>query len=112
MWLMLQRSAPEDYVLATGVAISVREFVELVFAKLEINIVWHGNGISEEGRDQAGKVLIKIDQSYFRPTEVPFLLGDSTKARKELLWEPKYDLDALVSEMIDMESNAVSKSQP
>ena len=103
MWLMLQRSAPEDYVLATGVAISVREFAELVFTKLEINIVWHGNGISEEGRDQAGKVLIKIDQSYFRPTEVPFLLGDSTKARKELLWEPKYNLDSLVTEMIDEE---------
>ena len=103
MWLMLQRSAPEDYVLATGVAISVREFVELVFAKLELNIAWHGNGISEEGRDQAGKVLIKIDQSYFRPTEVPFLLGDSTKARKELLWEPKYNLDSLVTEMIDEE---------
>ena len=108
MWLMLQRSAPEDYVLATGVAISVREFVELVFAKLEINIVWHGNGISEEGRDQAGKVLIKIDQSYFRPTEVPFLLGDSTKARKELLWEPKYNLDSLVTEMIDEEKRNIN----
>lgn len=103
MWLMMQQDAPEDFVLATGVAVSVREFVENVFTKLNMSITWHGNGVNEVGKDQKGKTLIKIDPKYFRPTEVPFLLGDSTKARRELGWKPKYDLNALVTEMIEFE---------
>ena len=81
MWLMLQADKPQDYVLATGNAISVREFCNLVFKNLGIDLIWSGTGIDEVAKDQKGNTLIRIDKKYFRPTEVPFLLGDSSKAR-------------------------------
>ncbi len=103
MWRILQHSEADDFVLATGVAITVREFVEKVFAKLGMNISWSGSGVDEVGKDQNGNVVIRIDPAYFRPTEVPFLLGDSTKARTKLGWEPVYTLDMLIDEMVESE---------
>lgn len=103
MWRILQADVAEDFVLATGLAITVREFCEKVFAKLGMPISWSGSGVSEVGKDQNGKVIIKIDPKYFRPTEVPFLLGDATKARTKLGWEPKYTVDLLIDEMVEAE---------
>jgi len=103
MWLMLQQETPKDYVLATGVAITVREFVEKVFLEFGREIEWSGHGVHEKGIDQNGNILIEIDPAYFRPTEVPFLLGDASRAKRELGWTPKYDLTALISEMVSEE---------
>lgn len=101
MWLMLQQDKPDDYVIATGKTYSVRNFVERVFARLELPIKWQGQGIKEQGLDiKTGKPLIEIDDKYFRPTEVDLLLGDSTKARKKLDWQPKVDIDELVKMMV------------
>lgn len=103
MWRMLQQETPKDYVLATGVAVSVREFTERVFRELGREIHWIGSGIDEKGIDQDGNVLIEIDHAYFRPTEVPFLIGDSTKARDDLGWQPTYNLESLIAEMVSAE---------
>lgn len=107
MWRILQHSEADDFVLATGVAITVREFVEKVFAKLGMNISWSGSGVDEIGKDQNGNIVIRIDPAYFRPTEVPFLLGDSTKARSKLGWEPVYTLDMLIAEMVEAELSSL-----
>lgn len=101
MWLMLQSDIPQDYVLATGNAISVREFCNLVFRELEIELIWSGTGIDEVAKDKKGNILVRIDKKYFRPTEVPFLLGDSSKAQNELGWKPKFNIQGLVSEMVN-----------
>jgi GDPmannose 4,6-dehydratase len=103
MWKILQYSKAEDWVLATGRSLTVREFCSQVFHKIGIEISWRGNGLSEEGVDQNGKVRIKVDPRYFRPTEVPHLLGDASKAKALLGWEPKITLEALIEEMIDAE---------
>lgn len=100
MWRILQHLEPSDWVLATGEATSVRKFVEITFEKLGKKISWSGHGVEEKGIDQRGNVLIEIDSRYFRPTEVPHLLGDATKARTLLGWSPTYNLDALITEMI------------
>lgn len=101
MWLMLQQSKPSDYVIATGETHSVREFVELAFAKSGTIIEWRGEGVNEVGvNTENGDVLVKIDPRYFRPTEVDFLLGDPSKAKKELGWQPKITLEQLVEEMV------------
>ena len=101
MWLMLQQAEPEDYVIATGETRSVREFAERVFAQLNMPISWQGSGVAEKGIDsKTGKVLIEIDPRYFRPAEVDLLLGDATKARTRLGWQPKTDFDALVEMMV------------
>ena len=107
MWKMLQMKEPDDYVLSTGTAVSVREFCEKVFRKLDIEITWSGSGLSEVGRNQNGAEIIRIDPRYFRPSEVPFLLGDSSKARAELDWCPIYTLDTLIDEMIEFRLNAL-----
>jgi GDPmannose 4,6-dehydratase len=104
MWLMLQADKPQDYVLATGNAISVREFCNLVFRKLGMDLTWSGSGKDEKAKDQNGNTIIRIDKKYFRPTEVPFLLGDATKAREELKWHPTTNLEQLIAEMIDADS--------
>ena len=102
MWLMLQNDKPEDFVLSTGITTSVKNFVDLCFEKVGRPIIWSGEGLNELGKDlSTGEVLVKIDKKYVRPTEVNILLGDSTKARNKLKWEPKYDLDSLVDSMID-----------
>jgi GDPmannose 4,6-dehydratase len=103
MWMMLQQNQPKDYVLSTGVAVTVREFVEKTFKAFDREIYWSGKGVKEKGIDQFGNVLIEIDPAYFRPTEVPFLLGDSSRARQELGWKPRYNLDMLIEEMVDQE---------
>ncbi len=102
MWAMLQQETPEDYVIATGRACSVREFVEKAFAEADITIAWEGAGVDEVGRDAAdGRILVRIDPRYFRPTEVEFLLGDPTKAKENLGWTPKTTLDKLIRIMLE-----------
>ena len=100
MWLMLQQDQPKDYVIATGEQYSVREFVERCAPKFGFDIEWQGEGLDEVGIDTTtGKTIIRVDPKYFRPAEVESLLGDSTLARKELGWKPKYTFDKLVEEM-------------
>ena len=101
MWLVLQEDEPDDYVLATGEAHSVREFAEKAFAHIGRTIVWRGSGVEEKGIDKStGDVLIEVDPRYFRPTEVDFLLGDSSKAQAKLGWRHKTSFDELVSDMV------------
>ena len=101
MWLMLQQDKPVDLVIATGQAHSVREFVEMSFKELGINIVWKGKGIHEKGYNKENnKCLVEIDHNYFRPTEVESLLGDATKAKEILGWKPKTSFEELVRIMI------------
>ena len=100
-WLMLQQEKPEDYVISTGKQYSVREFVELAAHNLGININWQGNDVEEKGYDaQTNKCIIAVDKRYFRPAEVQSLLGDSSKATKQLGWQPKISFEDLVAEMI------------
>ena len=101
MWAMLQQETPEDYVIATGQACSVREFVEKAFAEADITIAWEGAGLEEVGRDTAdGRIRVRIDPRYFRPTEVEFLLGDPTKAKEKLGWAPRTPIDKLIQIML------------
>jgi GDPmannose 4,6-dehydratase len=100
-WLMLQQENPEDFVIATGVQHSVRDFVDIAAAEVGINIDWHGSGIDEIGIDrQSGKVIVGVDPQYFRPAEVETLLGDPSKAKEKLGWVPKTTFKELVSEMM------------
>lgn len=98
-WLMLQQEKPEDYVIATGIQFSVRDFVSAVARELDMSIAWRGAGVEETGTDSDGKVIVRVDPRYFRPTEVETLLGDATKARQKLGWTPKISFDQLVTEM-------------
>ena len=101
MWRILQQDKPQDYVLAMNETHTVREFVELAFAELGYEIEWQGTGVDEKGIDKnTGRVLVEVDPRYFRPAEVELLWGDSTKARTELGWEPKYSFMDLVQEMV------------
>ena len=109
MYLMLQQDNPKDYVLATGITTTIREFVKLAFLELNIEINFKGNGENEVGyvvsnkgkfNLKIGDVIIKVDPSYYRPTEVDLLIGDPTKAKTELGWVPKYNLNSLVKEMM------------
>jgi GDPmannose 4,6-dehydratase len=100
-WLMLQQDQPEDFVIATGIQYSVREFVERAAQRLDIYLDWQGEGVEEKGIDsRTGKVLVAVDPRYFRPAEVETLLGDPTKAREKLGWIPRTNFDDLVREMI------------
>jgi GDPmannose 4,6-dehydratase len=100
-WLMLQQERPEDFVIATGVQHSVREFAERTAEELGMQLEWQGKGVEERGVDtKSGRTIIKIDPRYFRPTEVETLLGDPSKAREKLGWVPEIDFQALVSEMV------------
>lgn len=101
MWLVLQQDKPEDFVLATGVTTTIRDFCNMTFKELGIEIEWKGKGVNEKGVDKAtGKTIVEVDPRYFRPTEVDLLLGNAAKARKKLGWEPKYDLPMLVKDMV------------
>ncbi len=110
MWLMMQHHKPDDFVIATGVTTTVREFILKAFQRLGITVTFEGSGVNEVGivseisqpnaKVKKGDVVVKIDPSYFRPTEVELLIGDPTKAKQELGWKLKYDLDALVDDMI------------
>ena len=99
-WLMLQQNQPEDFVIATGVQYSVREFVDAAAQEIGLAIAWQGEGVEEKGYDTNGKCIVSVDPRYFRPTEVESLLGDATKARLKLGWTPKISFQALVAEMM------------
>jgi len=122
MWLMLQQPKPEDFVLATGQSTTVRDFCEMAFGHLGIELKWQGKGVNEkgiidnvdaekykkktslslsDGQLPAGKTVVEVDPQYFRPTEVEFLLGEATRAREQLEWEPEYEIDALVEDMVE-----------
>jgi GDPmannose 4,6-dehydratase len=104
MWLMLQQNKPKDYVIATGKQYSVRQLVEECAPYFGMNIVWSGFGIDEVGIDiNTNKIVVVVDKKYFRPAEVDTLLGDSTLARKELRWKPKYSFQNLIQEMCEFE---------
>lgn len=112
MWRILQQDHPDNYVLATGVTTSIRDFCKMTFEELGIDIEFVGEGVDEKGIDKAtGKTLIEVDPRYFRPAEVDLLLGDSTKARTELGWKPTYDLKALVKEMVASDLELAKKEK-
>jgi GDPmannose 4,6-dehydratase len=109
MYLILQQEKPEDYVLATGITTTIRDFVKMSFAELGIEIGFRGKNEVEEGyiiknmgeyKLEEGQIVVKVDPKYYRPTEVDLLIGDPTKAMTKLGWKPKYDLATLVKEMV------------
>jgi GDPmannose 4,6-dehydratase len=110
MWRILQQDTPDDYVIATGVTTTIRDFIQMAFAEVGIEVAFKGEGVEEKGyvvscsnpefQLEAGKEIMAIDPRYFRPTEVELLIGDPTKSKTKLGWEPKYDLAALVKEMV------------
>ncbi|MFB2553205.1 GDP-mannose 4,6-dehydratase [Ensifer soli] len=113
MWLMLQQETPDDYVLATGEAHSVRAFVEKAFAKAGMPVEWRGEGVGERGFDAgSGRCVVAVDPRYFRPAEVDLLVGDAQKARARLGWRPETDLDQLVTEMVRSDLTALSPGAP
>ncbi len=112
MWLMLQKEKPDDYVLATNETHSVREFVELAFKQVDIEVEWEGKGIEEKGYDRnTGKCLVEINPRYFRPTEVDILIGDYAKAKKVLGWEPKTKFEDIIKIMVASDFDAISKGE-
>jgi len=100
-WLMLQQEEADDFVIATGEQYSVREFVEIGCKKLGMSVTWQGNGVNEKGYGANGQCIVAIDPQYFRPTEVETLLGDASKAKQLLGWEPEISFDDLVTEMVE-----------
>ena len=112
MWRILQQDKPNDYVLATGTTTSIRDFCKMTFNELGYDIEFVGEGVDEKGIDRiTGKTLIEVDPRYFRPAEVDLLLGDSSKARRELGWKPKYDLQMLVKEMVESDLELAKKEK-
>ena len=112
MWRMLQQEKPEDFVLATGVTTTIREFAERAFAEVGITLGWSGRGVDEVGRDtKTGNNVVSVDPTYFRPTEVDLLIGDATKARKKLGWKPTLDLQQMIEEMIASDLEEARKDQ-
>jgi len=101
MWMMLQRDNPADYVISTKESHSVRDFVEATAKALDMEIMWEGEGLNEVAKDENGKVVVKVNQEFYRPNEVDFLLGDNTKAKKELGWEPKTTFSELIEIMVE-----------
>ena len=111
MWMVLQHDRPDDFVIATGQMHTVREFVERAFVQVAVRIEWQGNGVDEKGLDaQTGKVVVEIDPRYFRPAEVELLLGNPTKAKRELGWEPTVTLDELIRMMIEADLEQVQRA--
>ena len=111
-WLMLQQDAPEDFVIATGVQHSVREFVEIAARQLGISLRWEGSGPDERGYDTtSGKCIVAIDPRYFRPTEVATLLGDASKAKQKLGWSPQTTFEELVAEMMTQDLQEAKKDE-
>ena len=112
MWLMLQQTEPDDYVVATGETHSVREFAERVFARLDMPLEWKGSGVHEKGIDsKTGRIVIEIDPKYFRPAEVDLLLGDPAKAKRQLNWEPKVGFVELVEMMADADMKLAEREK-
>ena len=101
MWLMLQQDKPDDFVLSTGETHSIKEFIELSCKECGWNINWIGDGVNEKGLLDNGITIIEVDEKYYRPAEVEILLGDSTKAKTDLGWEPKVKFEELVRIMME-----------
>jgi GDPmannose 4,6-dehydratase len=110
-WLMLQQQEPEDFVIATGVQHSVREFIEEAAAELGLAITWKGEGVDERGYDAKGRCIISVDSRYFRPAEVESLVGDASRARAKLGWQPRIGFDELVREMVRADLRAAERDQ-
>jgi GDPmannose 4,6-dehydratase len=104
-WLMLQQPEPDDYVIATGVQRSVRDFVNIAAARMGWTLTWRGEGVDEKAYDQDGNCLVEVDPGYYRPTEVETLLGDSQKAKEKLNWKPRTSFEDLVTEMVEHDLN-------
>lgn len=112
MWLMLQQEQPDDYVVGTGETHSVREFCELAFQEIGVQVIWQGKGVGEKGLDQkTGRVLVTVDPRYFRPTEVELLQADPTKARKVLGWQPQVSFVDLVKMMVQADINLFTENK-
>jgi GDPmannose 4,6-dehydratase len=121
MWLMLQQDKPDDYVIATGITTTVRDFIRMAFGEVGVELEFEGEGANEIGRIakctnpkyqlELGKVVVKVDPKYYRPTEVELLIGDATKCKKELNWEPKYNLQQMVSEMMENDVKLFKKDK-
>jgi GDPmannose 4,6-dehydratase len=112
MWLMLQQTEPDDYVVATGETHAVREFAEKVFARHDMPLEWQGTGIHEKGiNTKTGRIVVEVDPKYFRPAEVDLLLGDPTKAKTKLGWQPKIDFDELVNMMVDSDMELAEREK-
>ncbi len=109
MWMMLQRDNPEDFIISTGESHTVRDFVEATAKVLDIQISWEGQGLDEVGKNQNGKVVLRINPKFYRSAEVDYLLGDSTKAKKELGWKLKVTFDGLVKMMTEAELEKLKK---
>lgn len=110
-WLMLQQEQPEDFVIATGVQYSVRDFVNAAAKELKMEIRWEGTGVEEKGFDISGNCIVSVDPRYFRPTEVETLLGDPTKAKTKLGWSPKIGFEELVAEMVREDLRAAERDE-
>ncbi len=120
MWRILQQDTPEDYVIATGITTPIRDFVQLAFAEVGFQIEFQGEGVDEVGlvtkcthplyQLPVGKKVVCIDPIYFRPTEVDLLIGDATKAKTKLGWQPKYDLNTLIKEMVESDIQLFTRS--
>jgi GDPmannose 4,6-dehydratase len=119
MWMILQADQPDDWVIATGKTTTVREFVQMSFAHVGIDLEFKGQGIEEKGyvkacndsryKIEVGKVVVCVDPNYFRPTEVDLLIGDPSKAKNELGWVPEYDLKALIDDMMSSDLELMRK---
>ena len=103
MWKILQQKVADDYVIATGVQYSIKQFVNMTAKKLKMNLIWKGKGINEKAYNNNGDIIIECDKNYFRPLDVNTLLGEAKKARRKLQWKPKEDIDSLINEMIEFE---------
>ena len=110
-WLMLQQEVAEDFVIATGIQYSVRDFVDAAAKELDIVITWKGQGVDEKGYDATGKCIVEVDARYFRPAEVETLLGDPSKAKNKLGWTPKTTFAELVSEMVREDLKAAERDE-
>ena len=121
MWLMMQQEKPEDFVIATGKSYSVRDFMSMAFAEAGVELEFRGSGVDEKAYVKscshpdyqlpAGKLVMSVDARYFRPTEVELLIGDATRAMEKLKWKPKYDLPALVREMVEADIDLFKKDK-
>ena len=111
MWKILQQKKPDDYVIATGVQYSIKEFINMTVKKLDIKIKWRGKGIKEKAYNEKGEPIIECDQSYFRPLDVNTLLGNAKKAKKKLKWKPTVDINNLIDDMIKSEYQLLNENK-
>jgi GDPmannose 4,6-dehydratase len=110
-WLMLQQEQAEDFVIATGVQYSVRDFVDAAAKELGMSVRWEGQGVDEKGYDVKGRCIVAVDPRYFRPTEVETLLGDPSKAKEKLGWTPQISFEELVAEMVREDLKAAERDE-